>query len=604
MYFANPWGLLGLLALPAILAIHFFHRRYPPLVVAGAHLWGVESEVQTMGRRWDRLPLSASLFLELLAALLLALLLSQPRLGILGSARHVVVVLDHSASMLAGPPNGDSFRDQALEKLRERMEDLPSGSRVTVILSGPIPQTLAGPAARWDEAESRLSEWKPRLPKHQFGPAWDLAARFADQTGDLLFLTDHLPGEEEAIPVAMEVIAVGEELRNVAITTAEWTFDDSQKTTRVYLRVANFGKTQATVDVKAESPDADVFSQSMAIPAESEEPLQFEVPPGSRQLTVTIFLPADGLPLDNSITLMEPKPRPVNFSVELPAGGAAHEAVIDGLNVLPGVEIVSPEQADLRIGMADPLPQSDRNLWWLGMGPLNDTESAKENAIDLKGPYILKRRDSLVRGLELGTLIWGGVQPMAMDVTPLISCDQLPLLVKLEGTLTTAFLLNIDMARSQLAASEDWPIFLSNLTELRRRSLPGLTRWNFRLNETVRFRAPETADPTRPRPELKLVSENDTRPLIRGPKGFVEFASPDESAVYDLKAGDVTVDRIAVNFFDAEESDLSTLGSGVRVSEADESDLFQLDNPYSWLILLGLVLVVACVVFDWKSLHN
>lgn len=604
MYFANPWGLLGLLALPAILAIHFFHRRYPPLVIAGAHLWGIETEVQTMGRRWDRLPLSASLLLELLAALLLALLLSQPRLGILGSARHVVVVLDHSASMQAGPPNGPTFRDRALEKLRERMETLPRGSRITIILSGPIPQTLAGPAARWEEAEQRLSDWTPRLPKHQFGPAWDLAARFADQTGDLLFLTDHLPGKEETIPAAMEILAVGEELRNVAITTAEWTFDESQESTQVYLRVANFGPTQAAVDVKAQSPESVVFSQTLQIPSGSEEPLQFKVPTGRRQLTVDVFLPADGLSVDNSITLMEPKPRPVKISVELPKGSAAQEAVMEGLSVLPGVELAPPEDADLQIGTADPLPPSERDLWWLGIGPLDRSETAKENAIDLQGPYILKRRDPLVRGLELGTLIWGGVQPIAIDATPLISCDQLPLLVKPEGTLTTGYVLNIDMARSQLAASEDWPIFLSNLVEQRRRNLPGLNRWNFRLNDTVRFRAPESLDPTTPRPELKLVSENSTRTLIRGPKGFVEVASLDEPALYDLKAGDVTIDRIAVNFFDVEESDLSELGSGVRAPETDDSELFQLDNPYSWLILLGLVLVLACVVFDWKSLHS
>ena len=38
MEFANPLGLFGLLTLPAILAIHLFHRRFPPLLVAGLHL--------------------------------------------------------------------------------------------------------------------------------------------------------------------------------------------------------------------------------------------------------------------------------------------------------------------------------------------------------------------------------------------------------------------------------------------------------------------------------------------------------------------------------------------------------------------------------------
>ena len=72
MSFANPWGLLALTALPVIAAIHLFHRRYPRLEVSGLHLWGVAQMTHTPGRRRERLPITASLILELLAALVLA----------------------------------------------------------------------------------------------------------------------------------------------------------------------------------------------------------------------------------------------------------------------------------------------------------------------------------------------------------------------------------------------------------------------------------------------------------------------------------------------------------------------------------------------------
>ncbi len=603
MSFANPWGLLGLLAVPAILAIHFFHRRYPPLVIAGAHLWGIESEVQTVGRRWDRLPLSVSLLLELLAAILLAMLLSQPRLGILGTAKHVVVVLDHSASMQAGAPNKPAFREQAIEELRKRMESLPAGSRVTVILSGPVPQTIAGPAERWETAQLRLKTWKPSLPEHSFQPAWDRAVQFADTSGEMLFLTDHLPAEEAGVPSEMEVIAVGEALRNVAITTAEWTYDDAQKTTRVYLRVANFGQTKVGVDVKATAADAEIFSQTLSVSPKSEEPLQFDVAPGTGQLTVEIFAPADGLKLDNTISLVEPKPREVKVSVELPEEESAREAVRKGLAVLPGVEIVSPEKADLQIAAANPLPKSDPHLWWLGIGPLNRSKQAKEKAVDLGGPYILKRQDPLVRGLELGTLAWGGVQPMPGTFAPLISCDRSTLLAKLEATFTTGYLLNIDFSRSQLADSEDWPILLSNLMELRRKNLPGLNRWNYRINQNLRFRMPEKPAAAETSRELKLIGPSGIRTLVRGPEDFVEIDSIEQPGLYELKSGDLVFDRLAVNFFDAEESDLSRLNSGKIEPKAGEGELFRLDNPYSWLILLGLAGVLGFIVGDWKSLR-
>ncbi len=114
MTFANPLGLLGLLSLPVILGIHLYHRRFPPLEIAGLHLWAAESEVRLAGRRRDRLPITTTLILELLAAFLMTLVISQPRFGELDHVTHLVVVLDNSASMQSQPPGEASFRDQAV----------------------------------------------------------------------------------------------------------------------------------------------------------------------------------------------------------------------------------------------------------------------------------------------------------------------------------------------------------------------------------------------------------------------------------------------------------------------------------------------------------
>ena len=121
MYFANPWGLVALAAVPAIIAIHLFHRRFPPLVVAGLHLWTPETRQTLAGRRVERLPVSTSLILELLAAVLLAAGLSEPHFGGLSEAVHLVVVLDSSASMSAKAPGsgGVSFRDADRERTQE-----------------------------------------------------------------------------------------------------------------------------------------------------------------------------------------------------------------------------------------------------------------------------------------------------------------------------------------------------------------------------------------------------------------------------------------------------------------------------------------------------
>ena len=58
---AAPWGLLALLTLPAILAIHWFRRRSPPRSVTGLFLYPPPVPSAASGRRRERMLSSGSL---------------------------------------------------------------------------------------------------------------------------------------------------------------------------------------------------------------------------------------------------------------------------------------------------------------------------------------------------------------------------------------------------------------------------------------------------------------------------------------------------------------------------------------------------------------
>ncbi|MEM1061703.1 MAG: BatA domain-containing protein [Planctomycetota bacterium] len=181
-FFANPWGLLGLVAVPAVLAIHLFQRRFPPLEVAGLHLWGVQAPTAEAGRRRDRLPVSPSLILEVLLATLLALLLAQPRWGATATVRHVVAVLDGSASMSAESATGETFAERAVATLADRDATGPP-TVWTVVASGTRPVVLAGPRLAWDEVSPTLADWTPTASRHDPKSAWDLAGEIANIPG-------------------------------------------------------------------------------------------------------------------------------------------------------------------------------------------------------------------------------------------------------------------------------------------------------------------------------------------------------------------------------------------------------------------------------------
>jgi hypothetical protein len=615
--FANPWGLLALLAVPAIVAIHLYRRRFPRLAVAGAFLWGGETEVRDAGRTRDRLPITATLLLEVLAATLLALVLAQPRFGGAARVEHLVAVLDDSASMAAKLPEGRTVRDAAIEEIERRMDSLGRRAVVTVVTTGRRPALLAGPAARWDDAKSKLATWTPEATAHDPAPAWDLAAQLAGDEGRLLYVTDRGPADDAPLPTSMEAVALGRPSTNVALTAARWRFDSQTGRGTVSLRVERFGTGNTPVTLTGTAGTQTVFKQQVAVPPGGSVPFEFAVPGGLARLTIRATSSDDALPIDSAVTLVEPKRRAVRVAVTLPADHAAVRPLRRVLDELPDVELVGANaaassrpspltshpspQPDLVIAPGGRLPEADPDLWWLGVGPLDPSEAARQAAADLAGPYVIDKRDPLTVGLVLGGVVWGGAQDVHLAAAPLISAGKYPLLARLEGTPTSACLLNIDMARSNLADSPDWPILVANLIAAVRDDRPGLRRWNYRSGESVAMRLPPAAE--QGTATLTLAGPDGDRPVAR--TRTVEIAPPETPGVYTLRDGDTPLGEFAVNFQGDAESDLTTRRSA-RLEPAGPAPPRGVtpDTIYSWPILAAIACVIAAVIGDWFVLRQ
>ena len=610
MHLANPWGLLALLAIPAILTIHLYRRRYPPLVVAGLHLWSPDAKTNPPGRRRDRLPISASLILELLAALFLAVVLADPKFGRVEDAPHLIAVLDNSASMQAFPTEKDalSFRDSAVKALRSRVESMPRDTRVTVILTGLRPTTLAGPAVLWAEAEKALETWQPAQARHSFDPAWDMAQQLREQSGgEALFLTDKvLP--ESIVPPWLELAAVGQPLINVGISSVNWTRPAGAAQEKLFIQLQNFGNEEAKATVAAKQNDREVFTREMTLVANGSASLEAPVPIGLGQLTVTVTAPGDGLAVDNVVQLVEPPAQRVRVAVEVsnPRSRRLLERAFQALpQVLLGPRNDGKTDADLVVTSVAGLPTTNTRSWWLGVGPISTAEADRESAKNLVGPYLLDRRNPLLEGVTLGGVVWGGVQPLKLEVLPLISAGQIPLFSQLSRRRNFVGILNIDLERSNLGDTPDWPILLHNLVELRKGDLPGLQRSNYHLGEDVQFRLYEdereaAATSTTP---LELRGPNFSKTLAR--RDFLELPEIPHAGVYEIHDGPTAIGRFAVNFQDPEESNLRDLSSGTRrATQVFDRKQIQVDSPYTWALLAGLALILAAIFADWYWLQR
>src|SRR5690606_196092 len=200
-------------------------------------------------------------------------------------------------------------------------------ARVTLIRSGIQPTLLGRQAMPWDQAQSALADWQPQAPRHDFASAWDEAARIVGVDGEFLFLTDRIDEQSATLPLGMEVVSVGRRLPNVALSTARWTFNSQSGEGTLFVRISNYGSAAVNATLRGTANEQTIFEQQIALDAESAAPFEVSVPGGIGRLTLSVDVPGDGLAVDNTVTLVEPKVRLLSVAVTLPDDSAEQRLV-------------------------------------------------------------------------------------------------------------------------------------------------------------------------------------------------------------------------------------------------------------------------------------
>ena len=555
MIFATPLGLLALLAIPAIVAIHLFRRRFPVRSIAGLFLWGVIRQTPEGGGRITRLPITRSLILECVAALTLALILAGARISPAGVSQHLVVLLDDSASMAASATAGDSPRDRAVRRVLAELGRLRAGARITLIRSGDRPAILAGPASYIVEARPALDAWMPEAPHHSMALGLRLARELAGRTGTLMVMSDMpaAPRGEEHFEGGVWV-ALGDRVDNVGITAAQRTTAPEDNRSVVSLTMASNMSAATTRRLSVHAGDNEVLARDLSVPPGASS-LTLPIPAGLP--AVRVALSEDGLRRDNDVMLAEPRARIVAIDNQLPEG-RGRDAVMRALDAVSGV--TRSASGHLTFIDAAALDQpSTTDVWRIGFGRPSPTWVAPGEPKDFVGPFVLEKRHPLLLGMTLGGVVWTGAAPIASGVVrPIVSTgDQVLAGIATGPTFAgrTAILLNIDLDRTNLIRSPDWPILISNLVEMRRQQLAGPERWNYRSGEWVRVRLDRD-----PKAQLRFRCGAVERTLPAG--RLIEFIAPSPGGLLQILDGDEVLFEIGVNFLDEMETALSDRSTG------------------------------------------
>lgn len=252
MPFLTPLALLGLLFVPAVVAMYLLKLRRTETVVPSTLLWQRLAADVEANSPWQRLRRSLLLLLQLLLVIVLAVLAARPFLERpAGLARDLVVILDTSASMSATDVAPDRLT-AAKDAAKEALKDLPAGGRVSVIEAGRTARIVATGTSDIGRVRQAIDGVQPSAARGDLTDALALAQQLAVQSGDaqILVATDAAlavtPTTKVDAPVRVLRVGDPKGSRNQAIVALAVRTAPSTVTRSVFVSIANFGLEAAT----------------------------------------------------------------------------------------------------------------------------------------------------------------------------------------------------------------------------------------------------------------------------------------------------------------------------------------------------------------------
>jgi hypothetical protein len=571
--FANPLGLLALLGIPAVLAIHFLQRKAKELPVSTLFLLEQTRREAASGRRFDRLIPSIPLWMQLLAVLILAWFLSEPRYPKSGSIQRVAIVVDSSASM-------GVFKTKGLESLTGLLPDLQGSAaeiQLTVLESAPNrPRLYAGSFIT--ELKAALEPWQPHDGPIDPTQALRLARSLVSREGTVIYLTDT---PASPLPFEARLLAVGEPIDNVGFTGVSFTTAEGALVWRALVKNNSPKPADRTWSIQTSNGSTD--ARPLQLPPGALVTLQAAFPATAEN--VRIVLSGDRFPLDDVLPLVAPKPKPLSlFAATSPAFAPLAEKLLHALDAAESTNDASA--ADLSIASYNPLdPASSEG------NSIIFVEDETRTGAWLKGGIVAEAHP-LMDGLNWQSLL--ARETIQLERRPtdtvLLWQDKRALIFLRESNGASQLLFNFDPSLSNAEKQPAFIVLLHRFAESIRAAKIAPVSENLETGQALDI----TSAPTLP----LIVTATD-------PSGvpLTSIHSPQSSiptpGFMTVRQGDLTLLTAAVHFGDPREADFSACAASDFPSTANTAAIERHTRPDPlwrvWLlILLGALLV------SWK----
>ncbi len=533
-HWLNPWlGLAGAAALGVLFFLYLWWRHSRRRTVPAVFLWEEPERERRDGRKRELRRLPLSFFLEALAILLIALAVMGPWWPRRLESPPLSLVLDNSASMLAGE-GADSSLGRARAEAVRRIAAEP-GRRVRLVLAGRDSRLLSDSASQPELLEA-LASWSGSDSEGRV-----LTAALSEEVRypghEIVVLTDR-PRPEEA-PAIFGWWSGGRPLDNVGIIAARR--GSGESVNRIVLLLGKYLSRDAEIEVTLR-----YGNRAQRLPLRSAvTQAQLELPPGDAPVTIEVEWPGDRFPLDNRITLLSEKRPPLKIATSAPpeTAAAALRAVTAG-----NPEFVGTPTSEAELFICSPaLPARPAHRLIVHGGKGSRAQLAPP-------PYTVDYTHPLTVGLSLDGVLWnaaaetslpGRVLISASDRTPLLSVGRRP------GGWYDIHL-NWRGDGGNLARHPAWPVLFMNLREWLSSERPGPSKANYALGDRLVVNGLRDGAAAR----LTLPGGETVRLVNFGVNAYYANLG---SGSYILHIGDRSW-PVEVNFLSPGESDLTGLG--------------------------------------------
>lgn len=570
--FANPFGLLALLGIPAVLAIHFLQRKARELPVSTLFLLNHTRREAAGGRRFERLLPSIPLWMQLLAVLLLAWFLAQPRYRKSGSVQRVAIVLDSSASM-------GVFKKEAVDRLAEMLPGLRGAAseiQLTVLESVPNrPRLYAGPSM--DELKGALERWQPRDGPVDPTQSLRLARSLVSREGTVLYLTDT---PAATLPYQASQLAVGEAFDNAGFTGVSFATVEGALVWRALVRNHGTHAVDRTWSIKSSAGATE--PRPLKLEPGALVTLQAAFPKDAEN--VRVVLSPDRFPLDDVLPLVLPRPKPISlFAATSPAFTGFADKLLHALDAAESSKDAAT--ADLSIASYNPLDPALPSG-----GAIVFVEDETRTGAWLKGG-IVAEADPLMDGLNWQSLL--ARETIQLERRPadkvLLWQDQRPLIFVRETNGTRQLLFNFDPTLSNAEKQPAFIVLLHRFAETIRAAKIAPVWENLETGQplkiTARHDVPLIAEATNPDGQPKPVE--NTKSAIRDP-GFMK-----------VRQGDQTLLTAAVHFGDPREADFSACANS-DPGETQSAAAIERHTRPDPLWRVWILLLLSALLVSWR----